>query len=184
MTILGWQASYSSHERSRSGSFEHAPSDVVSQREATGTGSEDGVDSAPASAKAPGTGPAKHLNRMTVKAGDKMVLVPVRDILWIQSHGNLLQLHLHAASYEHRMTIKDIHRRLDPDQFLRVHRNALVNLDQVVDFDLPRYGNAFVHLRNGKALPISGTVRGVLRRRLLSQCYGSAVPTEPGIDRV
>ena len=184
MTILGWQASYSSQERSRSGNFERALSDHASQLEATGAGSEDGVDLAPESAKVPGGASGRYLNRMTVKAGDKIVLVPVRDILWIQSHGNLLQLHLQAASYEHRMTIKDIYRRLDPEQFLRVHRNALVNLDQVVDFDLPRCGNAFVHLRNGKALPISGTVRGVLRRRLLSQCYGSAVPAEPGIDRV
>jgi DNA-binding LytR/AlgR family response regulator len=126
-----------------------------------------------------GTAAAKYLNRMTVKAGDKIVLVPVRDILWIQSNGNLLQLHLQAASYEHRMTIKDIYKRLDPERFLRVHRNALVNLDHVMDFDLPRQGNAFVHLRNGKALPISGTVRGVLRRGLLSQSYASA-----GVDDV
>jgi len=111
---------------------------------------------------------------MTVKAGDKIVLVPVRDILWIQCHGNLLQLHLNTVSYEHRMTIKDMYRRLDPEHFLRIHRNALVNLDHVVDFDLPRYGNAFVHLRNGKALPISRGVRLVLRRGLLSQSYASA----------
>jgi DNA-binding LytR/AlgR family response regulator len=115
---------------------------------------------------------------MTIKAGDRIVLVPVRDILWIQSHGNLLQLHLHNASYEHRMTIKDIYRRLDPEHFLRIHRNALVNLDHVVDFDLPRQGNAFVHLRNGKALPISKTIRLVLRRGLLSQSYAAVAAAD------
>src|ERR1700691_4896169 len=179
MTMLGWQASYSNQERSRSGSLEHVLSDDVSQPEARETGSGYAIDSVFESGKAPGTAHAKYMNRMTVKAGNKIVLVPVRDILWIQSHGNLLQLHLLTASFEHRMTIKDIYRRLDPERFLRVHRNAVVNLDHVVDFDLPRLGNAFVHLRNGKALPISKNVRLVLRRGLLSQSYASA-----GVDDV
>ncbi|HEX4067213.1 MAG TPA: LytTR family DNA-binding domain-containing protein [Acidobacteriaceae bacterium] len=173
MTISGWQAAHSNQGQSRSGNLELVLSDDAAQRGATGAGHACGLDSAPASGKASGTAPAKYLVRMTVKAGDKIVLVPVCDILWIQSHGNLLQLHLDTATYEHRMTIKDLCRRLDPERFLRVHRNALVNLDHVVDFDLPRYGNAFVHLRNGKALPISRTVRLVLRRGLLSQSYAS-----------
>lgn len=169
MTILGWQASWSNQERSRPASVEHVLSDDASQPVARET----------ESGKAPETAPAKYMTRMTVKAGDKIVLVPVRDILWIQSHGNLLQLHLPTASFEHRMTIKDICRRLDPERFLRVHRNAVVNLDYVVDFDLPRHGNAFVHLSNGKALPITRNVRLVLRRGLLSQCYASV-----GVDDI
>jgi two-component system LytT family response regulator len=174
MTNSGWQTAYANQGKSRSGNLELVLPDEVAQREATEAEPAYGTDSAAASGKAPGTAPAKYLNRITVKAGDRIVLVPVRDILWIQSHGNLLQLHLQTASYEHRMTIKELCGRLDPERFLRVHRNALVNLDHVVDFDLPRCGNAFVHLRNGKALPISRTVRLVLRRGLLSQSYAPA----------
>lgn len=173
MSISGWQAAYSNQERSRSGNLELVLSHELAQPEFPEAGSAYGLEAASEAGRAPGTGPAKYLNRMTVKAGDKIVLLPVRDIVWIQSHGNLLQLHLNAASYEHRMTIKDMYRRLDPEHFLRIHRNALVNLDHVVDFDLPRHGNAFVHLRNGKALPISRAVRLVLRRGLLSQSYAS-----------
>jgi DNA-binding LytR/AlgR family response regulator len=132
------------------------------------------IDSVRESAKAPNTLHAKYLERMALRVEDKIVLVCVRDILWIQSHGNLLWLHLQAAKYEHRMTIKDICTRLDPDHFLRVHRNAIVNLDHVTEFDLPRCGNASVHLRNGKTLPISRTGRVVLRRSLLSQSHASA----------
>ena len=172
MTISGWQAASSNQGKSRSGNLELVLSDEAGPRGA-GAGHAYELDWAPALEKAPAAAPAKYLNRMTVKAGDRIVLVPVCEILWIQSHGNLLQLHLHSATYEHRMTIKDLCRRLDPERFLRVHRNALVNLDHVVDFDLPRYGNAFVHLRNGKALPISRTMRMVLRRGLLSQSYAS-----------
>jgi DNA-binding LytR/AlgR family response regulator len=72
------------------------------------------------------------------------------------------------------MTMKDIHQRLDPERFLRVHRSAIVNLDHVVDFELPRCGNAFVHLSNGLALPVSKAARLALRQGLLSQSYASA----------
>jgi DNA-binding LytR/AlgR family response regulator len=170
MSILGWRAIYSNQEASRRGNWEHLPAGNVAHPEAAEPRSVSVLESV----ITPGTPPAKYLHRMTVRAGDKIVLVPMCDVLWIQSHRNLLQLHLQTANYEHRMTITDMYERLDPEHFLRVHRSVIVNLDYVVEFDLPRHGNAFVHLRNGKALPISRTARLVLRRGLLSQTYAAA----------
>jgi DNA-binding LytR/AlgR family response regulator len=174
MTFPGLKPSYSNLEESRWDRSKHVPSRNISRPEAIEAGSAFRIDSVRESAKAPNTLHAKYLERMALRVEDKIVLVCVRDILWIQSHRNLLWLYLQGARYEHRMTIKDICTRLDPDHFLRVHRNAIVNLDHVMEFDLPRCGNAFVHLRNGKTLPISRTGRLVLRRSLLSQSYASA----------
>ena len=174
MTFPGLKPSYSNLEGSRWDRSKHVPSTNISRPEAVEAGSSYRIDAVRESAKTPNTLHVKYLERMALRVEEKIVLVCVRDILWIQSHGNLLWLHLQAARYEHRMTIKDICTRLDPDHFLRVHRNAIVNLDHVVEFDLPRCGNAFVHLRNGKTLPISRTGRLVLRRSLLSQSYASA----------
>lgn len=109
----------------------------------------------------------KFLARIGVRAGDKIVPVQLREVFWIQSKGNLLCIHLRDMDYDCRITMKELSLQLDPTRFLRVHRNAIVNLDHVVEFDLPRHGNAFVLLRNGKALPISRTGRMALRRSLL-----------------
>ncbi len=182
MAMLGWNTSYLNQKRPRWGNLEHVLSDEVSQPEAIEAGTAHRVDSVHDSGKAPSTPPPKHLDRMAVRLEEKIVLVSVRDILWIQSRGNLLRMHLQTAWYEHRMTMKDMYRRLDPERFLRVHRNAIVNLDHVVEFDLPRCGNAFVRLRNGKALPISKAGRQVLRRGLLSQSYASAGADGDGGD--
>lgn len=173
MTLLGWKATYPYPEASRWGNSVPVSSGDVSRSDTSEAGLLSGIAGAPAPAKAPGSAPPKYLSRITVRAGDKIVLIPVCEVCWIQCHGNLLRLHLQLASYEHRMTIKDICRRLDPEFFVRVHRSVIVNLDHVVEFDLPRSGNAFVHLRNGKALPISGPARLALRRGLLSQSCGS-----------
>lgn len=112
------------------------------------------------------------LSRMAVEVGEKVVLLFLRDILWIQSKGDLLCLHGKNADYDCRMTMTDLQNKLDPGTFLRVHRNAIVNLDHALEFNLPRNGNAFVHLSNGKALPISRNGRSALRQWLLSQsCF-------------
>jgi len=118
-----------------------------------------------------GTAPPKYLNRMSIREGDRIVLISVQDVVWVQSHGNLLRLYLHQTNYEHRMTMKELCQQLDPENFVRVHRNAIVNLDHVVEFELPRCGNAVVRLRNGKILPISGPARVALRRGLLTRSY-------------
>jgi DNA-binding LytR/AlgR family response regulator len=111
------------------------------------------------------------LERMAVRLDDRIVLIQVQDVFWFQSKGNLLCLHLKDNDYDCRMTLKDLRLRLDPDRFLRIHRNAIVNLDRVTEFDLPRYGNAFARLHNGKALPISRTGRVEVRRSLLRHSY-------------
>lgn len=118
-----------------------------------------------------GHGQSKFLSRLAVRVNDKLILVRLPEVFWIQSRGNLLRLHLPEAEYDCRMTMKDLLRQLDPERFLRIHRNAIVNLDHVTEFALPRYGNAFVHLRNSKALPISRAGRLALRRSLLSRSY-------------
>jgi len=130
------------------------------------SGSAGRIEPVRASAKTPGTTPAKYLTRIAVRTREKIVLVPLSDVLWIQSNGNLLCLHLETARYEHRMTIQGIYRQLDPERFLRIHRSAIVNLDHVVAFALPRSGEALVHLSNGVVLPISRSGRVELRRTL------------------
>ena len=115
---------------------------------------------------------AQFLHRMAIEVGDKVILLFLRDILWIQSKGDLICLHGQNADYDCRMTMADLQKKIDPRRLLRLHRNAIVNLDHAVEFSLPRNGNAFVHLSNGKALPISRTGRSALRYWLLSQsCF-------------
>ena len=62
--------------------------------------------------------------------------------------------------------MKNLQGLLDPMHFLRVHRNAIVNLDHVLEFYLPRIGNMFAKLDNGMSLPLRRANRAFLRKRL------------------
>jgi two-component system, LytTR family, response regulator len=106
------------------------------------------------------------LQRLAVEVGEKIILVRVEDILWLQSSRNHIRLHVGRTSHLIRQSIKNLQAMLDPNRFLRVHRNAIVNLDHVEEFDLPPNGNMFVKLNNGVSLPLRRGNRAMLRKQL------------------
>ena len=108
----------------------------------------------------------RFLQRLAVEANEKIVLVRVDDIRWMQASGNHIRLHVAKASYLIRQSLKSLEALLDPTRFLRVHRNAIVNLDHVEEFHLPRNGNMFVKLNDGLCLPLRKANRVPLRRLL------------------
>lgn len=118
-------------------------------------------------AKQPGIEDAESIGKMAVRTGNRIVLVPVREILWIQSNSDRVRIHVAGTDYDCRMTMADVEEKL-PRGFLRVHRSAIVNLRHVLEFILPRSGNAFVSLSNGQTLPISKSGRSALREYLMS----------------
>jgi DNA-binding LytR/AlgR family response regulator len=113
----------------------------------------------------------RFLERMAVKLHDRIVIVRFQDVLWFQSKGNLLRLHLDQNGYDCRMTLKELLPRLDPGRFLRVDRGAIVNLDHVMEFDLPRHGKPVARFHNGSVLPMSQAGKLEVRRRLLCHSY-------------
>jgi two-component system LytT family response regulator len=108
----------------------------------------------------------RFLQRLAVEADEKIVLVRVDDIRWMQSSGNHIRLHLGKTSYLIRQSMKNLQTLLDPNRFLRVHRNAIVNLDHVEEFHLPPNGNMFVKLTDGLCLPLRKANRAPLRKLL------------------
>jgi len=106
------------------------------------------------------------LQRLAAESEGRIVLLKTRDILWLQSFGNQIRVHSGDATYLVRCTMKKIQVLLDPSHFLRVHRNAIVNLDHVVEFFLPTTGNMFVKLDNGTCLPLRKANRRSLRKLL------------------
>jgi two-component system, LytTR family, response regulator len=108
----------------------------------------------------------RFLQRLVVEANEKIVLVRVEDIRWMQSSGNHIRLHVGKTSHLIRQSMKNLQTLLDPNRFLRVHRNAIVNLDHVEEFHLPPNGNMFVKLNDGLCLPLRKANRAQLRKLL------------------
>lgn len=109
-------------------------------------------------------GQPRFLQRFAAEFDGTIVLIKVPDVLWLQSFGNYIRVHSARTSHMVRSTLKQIQPLLDPSLFLRIHRNAIVNLDHVVEFILPATGNMFVKLDNGLSLPLRRSSRASLRK--------------------
>ena len=110
--------------------------------------------------------PRQFVQRLAVEAEEKIVLIRVEEIQWMQSLGKYIRLYVGVESHLLRQSLKNLQAVLDPRRFLRVHRNAIVNLDHVDEFYLPPTGNMFVKLNNGMSLPLRRANRTMLRKLL------------------
>ena len=108
----------------------------------------------------------RFLQRFAAESEDKIVLIKIQDVLWLQSFGNHIRVHSTVATHLIRNTMRRVQSLLDPTVFLRIHRNAIVNLDHVAEFFLPTHGNMFVKLDNGVSLPLRRASRASLRKLL------------------
>ena len=112
-------------------------------------------------------GPARtHLQRFVVKLGARIVFVRVEEVDWIQSAANYVRLHAGSNSYTVRETMSRVESMLDPARFLRVHRNAIVNLDAVQQFESSPQGSMTAIMRDGARLPLSRSYRTTIRKML------------------
>ena len=103
--------------------------------------------------------PSGYPVRFTVRDGERYVLIRTADVDWVESAANYLVLHAGTRSFQLRMTMNELERRLDPAQFARVHRSTLVNLDRVASIEPEPHGEYQVVLKSGARRRLSRTYR-------------------------
>lgn len=98
-------------------------------------------------------------DRFLVRAGDRYILLKVKSIQWIEAENNYVRLHSEAESYLLRRTMSRIVDSLNPRQFRRIHRSAIVNLDFIKEIQPWVGGDMLVLMRDGTKLTLSRTYR-------------------------
>ena len=93
--------------------------------------------------------------RFTVRDGERYVLVRVADVDWAEASANYVRLHVGPKTYQMRTTMSELERQLDPAQFTRIHRSAIVNLDRVREIRPEWHGEYEVALVTGATLRLS-----------------------------
>ncbi len=70
--------------------------------------------------------------RLAITSTDgRVMLIPVSRIDWIQADGNYIRLQAGEMHQIFRDTLTSLESRLDPAQFVRVHRSAIINVDRI-----------------------------------------------------
>lgn len=73
----------------------------------------------------------QYLTRIPIRESEQITFVDVNDIVWIKASRNNVLIHLADRVHEMRETMTSLAERLDPRQFARVHRSAIVNVRRV-----------------------------------------------------
>lgn len=101
---------------------------------------------------------ASHTQQMdsfSVRSVGSIEQIPVRDVLWLQAAGNYVELHLAARTVLHRVPLSRVEQLLRPEDFLRVHRTAIVRRDQVRRLSVVGDGRYQLTLACGAQLAVS-----------------------------
>jgi two-component system, LytTR family, response regulator len=99
--------------------------------------------------------PTPYLSRFLVKDGAKEILLPVEKIDWIEAAEYYCCLHTNGHRHLVRETITDLSNKLDPRQFVRIHRSSIVNLDRIREIYREGPTDSSVILTNGQTLRMS-----------------------------
>jgi two-component system LytT family response regulator len=97
--------------------------------------------------------------RFLVPVRDKTVVVDAAQIDWIEAADYYVSLHTGTASHLLRQTMDEIEAQLDPQQFFRVHRSAIVNLDRVREIHPLFRGDCALVLADGRRVKLSRSRR-------------------------
>jgi two-component system LytT family response regulator len=103
--------------------------------------------------------------RLTVRDGERFVVVRTDDVDWFEAAANYVRVHSGGKVFTVRGTMGALESRLDPRRFARVHRSTIVNIDRVREIRPEWHGDFDVVLTDGTTLRLSRSYRHTLLGR-------------------
>lgn len=87
---------------------------------------------------------------LTVKIGDKILLIKLTEIIYIEAEDKYVFLHtIDSKKHLTEYTLSALEEKL-PEQFLRIHRGAIINIDCIKEIR-KGFNGAFVFVMNNAA---------------------------------
>lgn len=112
------------------------------------------IDGTPRSTTGTSESP-EYLARIRVNSGERSLILKTREVAWIESDDYYARLHTPRGNYLVRTSLAAFEQKLDPARFVRIHRGAIVNLDEVVEIEHLFKGVKNLVLTDGSRLRIS-----------------------------
>jgi two-component system, LytTR family, response regulator len=110
--------------------------------------------------------PEQYLERLVVRDGSKVILIPVRKLDYAEAQDDYVALSTEGKKHLKQQTISSLEKALDPQRFLRIHRSYIVNLERVSRIEPYGKDTHVVVLSNGAQLPVSRSGYARLREAL------------------
>jgi len=95
------------------------------------------------------------LNRVVVKSGRKIQVIPVESIYYIESQDDFVMIYCSEGHFMKQKTMKFFEQHLDEKQFVRIHRSYLLNLFHISEIQQYEKESWIVLTKQGAKLKVS-----------------------------
>ena len=105
--------------------------------------------------KAAAEGGPRPLERVPVRDGSRVHIIPVGRIDYIQAQDDYVAIRSDGKTHLKEQPLGELEAALDPSRFVRIHRSYILNLDRLARVDLIAKDARVVRLHDGTELPVS-----------------------------
>jgi two-component system LytT family response regulator len=99
--------------------------------------------------------PEQKLERIVVKDGTKVHIIPMDKLDYVEAQDDYIALRSEKKNYLKQQTISSIEGQLDPRKFVRIHRSYIVNLERIARIEPYTKDSRVAVLTDGTQLPVS-----------------------------
>jgi two-component system LytT family response regulator len=110
--------------------------------------------------------PEQKLERIVVKDGTKVHIIPIDKLDYVEAQDDYIALRSEKKNYLKQQTISSIEEQLDPRKFVRIHRSYIVNLERIARIEPYTKDSRVAVLTDGTQLPVSRSGHAKLKAML------------------
>ena len=103
--------------------------------------------------------------RLLAARDGRSTVITAAEVEWAEAAANYVKLHLAGGTHLIRESMTALESQLDPRRFVRVHRSAIVNVDQIREIQPWFSGDQVLVLRSGARIKLSRTYRKAFEER-------------------
>lgn len=104
--------------------------------------------------------------RIVVKTAGKIKIIPIPEILYLEAADDYVKIHTKEGAFLKNKTMGFFENTLPQDQFARVHRSYILNVQEITRIDPYEKENHLAILRSGARIPVSKNGYGKLKEVL------------------
>ena len=96
-------------------------------------------------------------NRIQIKTGDRIKLVPLSEVVFFQASDKYVEVHTRDKTHLISKSLSGLEKELPSEDFVRIHRSTIINLNFLNEITRGFGGAYFAKMKNGEqsTLPVS-----------------------------
>lgn len=106
----------------------------------------------------------KYTERLVIRSAGRIFFLSVAEIDWIEAADNYVRLHAGHEAHLLRDTMNSLEERLDPAQFVRIHRSRIINIQRIKELKPLFRGEYDIRLQDGTRLESGRGYRAKLEK--------------------